>query len=217
MAEPNLQEIHDFLITLAAKAGEMITSAHPSMSNTDTKKNSSDLVTETDQAVEHMVSTSLKSAYPTYDFLGEETYTPGSSHLTPSPTFIVDPIDGTTNFVHSHPYLSISLAFVHHLTPLVGIVYNPFTHHLYSAIASHGAYLTTDFARGPLSRRSRLPLRQPPPPLTSLSEALVAVEWGNERSGHNWRVKTRTFEALAGGRTRAAPWCIRCGVWGPRR
>lgn len=88
MAEPNLQEIHDFLISLASKAGEMITTAHPSMSNIDTKKNckfpespydiphhshllislpASDLVTETDQAVEHMVSTSLKSAYPSYE------------------------------------------------------------------------------------------------------------------------------------------------------
>ncbi|MCJ1303581.1 hypothetical protein MMC08_006391, partial [Hypocenomyce scalaris] len=197
MTQPDLREIHDFLISLASKAGEMITSAHPSMSNIDTKKNSSDLVTETDQAVEHMVSTSLKSTYPDYEFLGEETYVPGKSHLTPSPTFVVDPIDGTTNFVHGYPYISISLAFVHELVPRVGVVYNPFTSQLYSAIEGHGAYLTSGFGEN-IERRARLPLRQPAEPLTGLSSALVAVEWGNERQGNNWTVKTKTFEALAG-------------------
>ena len=66
MEEPNLQEIHDFLLTIAQKAGQMITSANPS--TVDTKKNSSDLVTETDKAVEDMVSSSLKSKYPDYKY-----------------------------------------------------------------------------------------------------------------------------------------------------
>ena len=43
-----------------------------------------------------------------------------------------------------------------------------------------------------------LPLRSPAPPLLGLSQALVAVEWGNERSGANWEAKTKTFSALAG-------------------
>lgn len=85
MDEPNLQEIHDFLIDLARRAGHMITSATPS--TVDTKKNcrlhpksrsgdklieempASDLVTETDKAVEDMVSSSLKSAYPSYKYV----------------------------------------------------------------------------------------------------------------------------------------------------
>ena len=82
MAEPNLQEIHDFLFDIALKAGDMITSANPS--TVDTKKNctwnqyqlentslmlddaASDLVTETDKAVEDMVSSSLKAKFPDY-------------------------------------------------------------------------------------------------------------------------------------------------------
>lgn len=81
MAEPNLQEIHDFLFDIALKAGDMITSANPS--TVDTKKNckypvsietislilceaASDLVTETDKAVEDMVSSSLRSRFPDY-------------------------------------------------------------------------------------------------------------------------------------------------------
>lgn len=66
MADLNLQEIHDFLVSIAQKAGSMIISANPS--TVDTKKNSSDLVTETDKAVEDLVSTSLKSAYPDYSY-----------------------------------------------------------------------------------------------------------------------------------------------------
>lgn len=64
LSAPDLQKIHDFLYELAIKAGDMITSANPS--HVDTKKNSSDLVTETDKAVEDMVSSTLKKEYPDY-------------------------------------------------------------------------------------------------------------------------------------------------------
>ena len=66
MAEPNLQEIHDFLILVAKRAGQMITTARPTTTSSGSKKNSADLVTETDQAVEKMVSTTLREKYPDY-------------------------------------------------------------------------------------------------------------------------------------------------------
>ena len=61
----DLQEVHDFLVDLAHKAGETITNAKPKAH--DTKKNSADLVTKTDQAVEKMVSTALKQKYPDFE------------------------------------------------------------------------------------------------------------------------------------------------------
>lgn len=150
--------------------------------------------------------------------MGEESST-STSKFTSAPTFIVDPIDGTTNFVHTFPYVSISLAFAIEYKPVVGVVYNPFTQKLYTAISGHGAFLTcpripTSFpyptgfestiVEGPrqiegaeyLTRR--LPLRNPPRPLTGLREALLAIEWGSDRSGSNWDVKVDTFTALAG-------------------
>lgn len=45
---------------------------------------------------------------------------------------------------------------------------------------------------------TKLPFRSPAPPLQGLDKALVAVEWGNERSGNNWETKTKTFSKLAG-------------------
>ncbi|KAI9803158.1 MAG: hypothetical protein M1833_001229 [Piccolia ochrophora] len=186
--EPDLQDVHDFLITLAHEAGEMILAANPSTSTSGFKKNTADLVTETDQAVEKMISTRLQTRYPTYSFLGEETYLP-SSPLTAAPTFIVDPIDGTVNFVHGHPYVAVSLAFTVSFQPLVGVVYNPFTSSLYTAIRGRGAFL---------NRTTRLPLRPASSsPLPSLANALVAVEWGSDRSGANFATKCATFANLA--------------------
>ncbi|KAI4108453.1 MAG: hypothetical protein L6R37_001057 [Teloschistes peruensis] len=202
MPEPDLQEIHDFLVGLAGKAGPKIVAANPS--TVDTKKNSSDLVTETDKAVEDLISSSLKSNYPDYSFLGEETAQSG--RLTDAPTFVVDPIDGTTNFVHAHPYISISLAFAYKQEALIGVVYNPFTQHLYTAIKGQGAFLTApkipssfpaaDRRVESIYERRKLPLRSSPPPLPDLSGALIAVEYGNERHGNNWDCKIGTFSAL---------------------
>ena len=107
------------------------------------------------------------------------------------------------------------MAFAHKLRPLVGIVYNPFTQHLYHAIHGHGAYLTapsipTSHPPRPSSgtanseavvsayTQTKLPLKSPAPKLEGLTKALVAVEWGNERSGNNWETKTKTFASLAG-------------------
>lgn len=86
--------MHDFLVNVAYQAGETIRSAVPTEAGAGTKKNSADLVTETDQAVEKMVSTTLREKYPDFLFMGEETYKPGDE-LTDKPTFVVDPIDGT--------------------------------------------------------------------------------------------------------------------------
>jgi myo-inositol-1(or 4)-monophosphatase len=116
--------------------------------------------------------------------MGEETYTP-DQRLTNGPTFIVDPIDGTTNFVHNYPYVSISLGLSINRTPYVGVVFNPFTSTLYSAIRDAGAYV---------NKTTRLPLRSPGP--LALSDAQIAVEWGSDRAGNELDVKASTFKNL---------------------
>ena len=78
MAEPDLQAIHDTLFDLALEAGTVITSANPS--TIDTKKNSSDLVTETDKAVEEIVSSTLKKKYPDYGYTCTEPPNPQCIH-----------------------------------------------------------------------------------------------------------------------------------------
>jgi len=63
------------------------------------KVNSVDLVTEVDKAVEAFITQQIHNAYPDHKFIGEESYE--GQQITDDPTWIVDPIDGTTNFVRS--------------------------------------------------------------------------------------------------------------------
>ncbi|RYP17868.1 hypothetical protein DL765_004266 [Monosporascus sp. GIB2] len=200
MTDLNLQEIHDTMISVAHEAGRMILGANPTDMATGTKLNSADIVTETDKAVEALVSSRLSQAFPSFAFVGEETYKPGMQ-VTTAPTFVVDPIDGTTNFVHGFPEACISLGFAIDRTPTVGVVYNPYQDALYTAIRGQGAYVTvgaTWGVNGGQGRRSKLPLSKNPAPLGGLQTALVAVEWGSSRDGVNYEIKTDVFKKLCG-------------------
>ena len=63
----DLKEVHDHLVAVAHEAGKMILSAKPTQTSAGMKKNSADIVTETDQAVEKMVSTKLRETYPDFE------------------------------------------------------------------------------------------------------------------------------------------------------
>ncbi|KAF2725077.1 inositol monophosphatase [Polychaeton citri CBS 116435] len=190
MSTVDLQAVHDLLVDVAYRAGDMINKAKPVAAGSGFKKNTADLVTETDQAVERMVSSILTEKYPDFEFMGEETYKPGDQ-LSDRPTFIVDPIDGTTNFFHGHPYVCVSLGLAIAQRPVVGVIYNPYTRTLYTGIKGKGSHLTDA-----LHDRARLPLRGPPEPLRDLSHCLVAVEWGSDRDGNDYDVKCNTFRRL---------------------
>ncbi|KAF2445567.1 inositol monophosphatase [Karstenula rhodostoma CBS 690.94] len=185
-----LRKIKDDLVDIARAAGEMMLDADPSIDHSDTKKNSSDRVTATDKAVEKMVQDRLTSTYPRFEFLGEETFKLGDK-LGNMPTFVCDPIDGTLNFIHGFPNTAVSLALTIHKKPFIGVVYNPFRGDLFAAIKWQGAFLTT--ATG---ETRRLPISPVPKPLTSLNDCLVAVEWGPQREGPNWALRTSMSQQL---------------------
>lgn len=184
MASVDLEQIKETLVNLAKEAGAIILERSGKVAFDD-KKNAVDLVTEVDKAIETLVSERLRTAYPQYQFIGEETYIPGKTVLTDEPTFIVDPIDGTTNFIHRFPFSCISLGFAVNKKPAVGVVYNPFLDHLYVGVKGSGSYWNGH----------RLPLRKPE--ALKLQGALCALEWGNERQGNNYNVKKSTFLSLA--------------------
>ncbi|KAG9230451.1 myo-inositol-1-monophosphatase [Amylocarpus encephaloides] len=196
MADINLQEIHDLLIEIAYEAGRLMLTATPSYLDSGTKKNSVDLVTETDRAVEFMVSSRLSKAYPSYSFIGEETYVPGETTLTSAPTFICDPVDGTTNFVHAFPAFCISLGFTVDKIPSVGVIYNPFLDELYTGIKGKGSFVTKK-ANGGGMEKLKLPLKKEPELLKDLSTCLIGAEWGSDRVGNNFDLKCKVFTKLA--------------------
>ncbi|GAA5905019.1 hypothetical protein JCM6882_002419 [Rhodosporidiobolus microsporus] len=200
MAEPDFAAVHAFTIQLAKDAGRMILEGSSKRTSSgvgqgsdavENKKNRVDLVTETDQAVEAFIKARIAETYPDFKFIGEESFAGGERvDLTDEPTFIVDPIDGTTNFVHAIDFVCCSIGVTYKQIPIIGVIYNPFLSKLYSARTGHGAWL---------NESTRLPLTYPsPPPLPSLGDAVIGVEWGSDRSKNVIEKKGRTFMRLAG-------------------
>ncbi|GMK55104.1 hypothetical protein CspeluHIS016_0201600 [Cutaneotrichosporon spelunceum] len=93
----------------------------------EVKLNPLDLVTETDQAVEEFIKTAIAERYPEHKFIGEES-SEGKDKpvLTDAYTWIVDPIDGTMNFIHSNPNVGCSIGVTHNSRPVVGVIALPF-------------------------------------------------------------------------------------------
>jgi myo-inositol-1(or 4)-monophosphatase len=194
-----IKAILSFTVSLARKAGALIlegsVAIQSASSNVNEKKNSVDLVTEYDVRVEELVKKELKTQYPAFQFIGEESYSAGyRPSLTDEPTFCVDPIDGTTNFIHGFPFVCTSLGLIYERRPILGVIYNPFLNHMYTGIKGHGSFLTQGQDLEPL----RLPLASPPKPLPSLNQALIAVEWGSDRTLSTINAKAGSFSRLAG-------------------
>ena len=77
-----------------------------------------------------------------YRFIGEESVAAGEKcDLSDEPTWIVDPVDGTMNFVHSFPHSCISLAVLHRKEIQIGIIYNPMLDQMFTAKLGQGAFL----------------------------------------------------------------------------
>lgn len=107
MADPNFnaQEVFQFAIQLAKDAGQRIREGRQKLRDeiaTDQsdilKKNTADLVTETDKATEELVKGQISKKYPHHKFIGEESWAAGEENkIDDAPTWITDPVDGTTN------------------------------------------------------------------------------------------------------------------------
>lgn len=105
-----------------------------------TKRSPIDLVTEIDRSCEQLIRRMLGRAFPDFGFLGEEH---GERHGRQPYRWIVDPIDGTNNFVHGFPLfgISIGLQALEGAMMLVGVVYDPMRRELFVAVKGAGARL----------------------------------------------------------------------------
>jgi myo-inositol-1(or 4)-monophosphatase len=96
------------------------------------------LVTEVDRASEALILEHLRAATPRYDILTEES----GAHRNGSPfCWVVDPVDGTTNYAHHFPYFAVSIGLEHHGESIVGVVYDPLGEQLFTATRGGGAVL----------------------------------------------------------------------------
>jgi inositol monophosphatase family protein len=122
----------------------------------------------------------------------------------PRPTGTDALADGTTNFVHGFPYACISIGLADQRTPVLGVIYNPFLEHLYRGVRGGGSFLHTHTralvtdTNTDIGAPQRLPLAPASVrPLPSLAGALIAVEWGSDRTQEPMRRKADSFSRLA--------------------
>jgi myo-inositol-1(or 4)-monophosphatase len=102
-------------------------------------KGPADFVTSADKRTEKILIEELTKARPGYGFLGEEGGAVQGADK--SHRYIIDPIDGTTNFMHGIPHFAISIGLERDGQLVAGVVFNPVTDDLYTAEKGHGAYL----------------------------------------------------------------------------
>ena len=126
-------------VKAARRAGAIINRASQDIGTLTIKsKNFNDFVSEVDVAAERAIIDTLKDAYPTHGFLGEES---GSTSHQSDFIWIIDPLDGTTNFLHNFPQYCVSIALQHKGEITQAVIYEPNRNDLYTATKGRGAFL----------------------------------------------------------------------------
>jgi myo-inositol-1(or 4)-monophosphatase len=146
-------------VRAARKAGSLINRATLEGGALNVRsKRDKDFVTQVDQAAELAIIDIARKAYPEHGFIGEES---GASGADAEYVWIIDPIDGTTNFIHGFPQYCVSIGIRHRGTMAQAVVYDPVKNELFTASKGRGAFLN--------DRRIRVS------PLTRFGDALVGT------------------------------------------
>ena len=188
---PDLEEILLVAKQAAKLAGKEIQRVTNATNNNDvdnedsntllavvTKSNDVDLVTETDQKCEDLITALLQSKYPSHKIIGEESSGADCKYeLTDEPTWTIDPIDGTTNFVHRLGLSCVLVAFINQKDVKVGVTYNPASEEMYWAIKGRGAFV---------QQHDTGPIRQiHVSKTTDITKALIAMDPGYGRDDNS--------------------------------
>ncbi len=121
---------------------------------TVTEKRHNDFVTDVDQAAEAAIIEILHKAYPSHAFLAEESGASSNLHDENEFVWIIDPLDGTTNFIHGFPQYCVSIALQQRGQTTQAVVYDPNRNELFAATKGAGAYLNDKRIR--VTKRDRL-------------------------------------------------------------
>ncbi len=145
-----------------------------------TTKSANDFVTEVDQKAEEVIIETLLAAYPGHGILAEES---GREHGARDSeyTWIIDPLDGTTNFIHGFPVYAVSIALAHRDQVQQAVVYDPTRNDLFYASKGRGAFLNDKRLR--VSKRTRM------------AEALIGTGFPF-RKGDNFKRYMKMFEEM---------------------
>ncbi|EGK73379.1 Inositol-1-monophosphatase [Methyloversatilis universalis FAM5] len=139
-------------VKAARRAGQIITRASEDVDLLKvSSKRQNDFVTEVDRAAEDAIIGILREAYPDHAILAEES---GESGATSDYRWIIDPLDGTTNFIHGTPQYAVSIALEHRGQMQSAVVFDPLRNEMFTASRGRGAFLNDRRIR--VSRRAKL-------------------------------------------------------------
>ena len=165
MDDQQIREYLDDATYIAQESGKVLKKYWGKLSDIREKGFPWDLVTEADKESEEIILGLLHEKYPDHDILSEEAglHKKNKSEFS----WIVDPLDGTTNYTHQYPMVSISIALAYRNNPIVGVVYNPILEELFTAAKGQGCMLN-----GRLAHVSKV---------TSLERSLLATGFAYDR------------------------------------
>ena len=166
-SETDLKLALNEAVAAATREGDLIVDWSRRAAYEVRHKQGVELVTTADLRSDEIIREHLGSKFPWHRFLSEEVMVEGQFDFS-GPVWIIDPIDGTANYAHGHPYVSISVALTMDGAPCVGVVHAPFLHETYVAIRGAGAT-----CNGQPIRVSEV---------TELRQALVGTGFPHDRS-----------------------------------
>jgi len=132
-----MQALLTIAVRAARKAGDFVMREADRIKSVESKSQN-DYVTNVDQAAEQLIIETIAHSYPEHAFLGEESGESGPNEKSDF-QWVIDPIDGTTNFIHKIPHWAISIACKHKGRTQIGVVYDPSKGELFSAVLGRGA------------------------------------------------------------------------------
>ena len=185
-----LEEVAEFLLTaqLAASEAGMLLREKWQEPKTLTQKGFRDWVTDTDIAAQQMITGLIRSRHPAHGFLAEEASTDLPS--VGDVRWIIDPIDGTTNYSRQQPNFCISIAAVSAKETLAGVILDPLRRELFSAARGMPALLDGQRIRVSSTQR--------------LNDAVIAFDWAHSRQArqatldslHNTSHEVRSLRSI---------------------
>ena len=165
---------YDFILTLIKDAGKLLLEKSKEVFKIATKNNDPrDIVTAVDFEVNNFLINAIKKEFTSHGIYSEESEEKKS---TSEFLWVIDPIDGSSNFSRHIPHFAICIGLLHKEIPIAGAVYNPITDELFSFKKRHGAFLND------------LPIRVSN--INKASDALVLFRIGHNESLWEWGVKT---------------------------
>jgi len=165
-------------LEIAQKAGEFVYSRRHSVGKIETKSSAIDVVTEVDREAQNLITQELHRYFPADLIWGEESGYPLHDF---SSTWVIDPVDGTNNYIHGLPFYSVSIAYFRDGRPSIGVIYAPVLGELFFAEEGEGAFL------------NEKPIRVSP--VRAWHQALVGT--GFPHDGRYWKLMEPLYAHLS--------------------